>query len=142
MTYGGIVPAAGYQYGITPSRNQDPLNGVTTYDLALISKHILGTASLDSPYKIIAADINQDGKVTTYDLLLLRKLILGITDTLPNGKSWRFIPTNYVFPNPNDPAHPTVPESVLVPNTFDTNWGDHRFIGIKIGDVDFSADPE
>jgi hypothetical protein len=142
MNYGGIVPAAGYQYEVAPFRNMDPLNGVTTYDITLISKHVLGITPLDSPYKIIAADINQDGNVTTYDMLLLRKLILGVVDTLPNGKSWRFVPADYVFPNPGAPSNPAFPEKILVPNTFESNWGDYRFIGIKIGDVDFSADPD
>lgn len=37
----------------------------------LISKHILGLYTL-SPYQLIAADANRDGKVTTYDIVLLR----------------------------------------------------------------------
>ncbi len=141
LTSGGFVPAAGYTYDLIPARNNDPLNGVTTYDLTLISKHILGITPLDSPYKIIAADANQDGKVTTFDMLILRKLILGNIDELPNGKSWRFIPANYVFPNPNDPNNPPFPEKITVSNTYDYITGSYQFLGIKIGDVNFTADP-
>lgn len=141
MNYGSFVPSAGYTFDIIPYQNLDPLNGVTTYDLSLISRHILGTAPLDSPYKIIAADINQDGKVTTFDVLLLRKLILGITTELPNGKSWRFLPENFQFPNPNNPFAAGFPEKITVPNTFEYSSGNYRFIGIKIGDLNFSANP-
>ena len=131
----------GSEITITPSKNINPLNGVSTYDLVLIQKHILGIELLDSPWKIIAADANQDGKVTTLDIITLRKLILGITTELPNGKSWRFAPKNYVFPNPLNPFQPPLPERIEVPNTADPAPSNFQFTGVKIGDVDFSADP-
>ncbi len=139
--FGSISPDPGYHVEIKPSKNINPLNGVTTYDLALISKHILGIEPLDSPYKIIAADANQDGKVTTFDILLLRKLILGSISELPNGKSWRFLPEDYLFPNPQNPFSSPFPEKIVIPNTADPVPSYFPFKGIKIGDVDFSADP-
>ena len=36
----GLVNGANYT--VTPEKDVDPLNGVTTYDLVLMSKHILG----------------------------------------------------------------------------------------------------
>jgi hypothetical protein len=137
-----IAPSAGYNTDITAEKNINPLNGVTSFDLTLLSKHILGTEPLDSPYKIIAADANMDGKVTTFDILLLRRLILGQIDQLPHGKSWRFIPADYSFPNPNNPFMPAFPEKITVPNTVDYLPNYFEFIGIKIGDLDFSADPQ
>ena len=131
----------GYDLSIKASKDNRPLNGVTTYDLTLISKHILGIEPLDSPFKMIAADANQDGKVTTFDLIILRKLILGIIDELPNGKSWRFVPYQYVFPNPQNPFQPPFPEKIMVLNTTDPIPNYYSFKGVKIGDVDFSADP-
>src|SRR5690606_7962713 len=50
---------SGDDYTVAPSRNDDPLNGVTTFDLVLMQKHILNVQKLDSPYKIIAADVNK-----------------------------------------------------------------------------------
>ena len=140
--FGTTSPDVGYQFEVTPTKNINPLNGVTTFDLTLISKHILGIEALDSPYKMIAADVNQDGKITTFDIVTLRKLILGITTELPNGKSWRFLPENYVFPNPQNPFMPTFPEQIEVPNTADPVPSDYRFKGVKIGDVNLSADPK
>ncbi len=141
LTGGGFAPYAGYAYDITPARNDDPLNGVTTYDLVLISKHIIGTEILGSPYKVIAADANQDGKVTTFDILLLRKLILGLITELPNGKSWNFIPMEYIFPNPQNPFDPPFPNKITVPRSYEFPYGSHEFLGVKIGDVNYSANP-
>lgn len=142
MSYFCFAPSVGYNYDISPDRNDNPLNGVTTYDLTLISKHVLGITPLDSPYKIIAADVNQDGKVTTFDILLLRKLILGLSTQLPNGKSWRFIPANYVFPNPSNPFDPGFPEKITITNAAEYNCASHEFLGIKIGDLNFTASPD
>lgn len=139
--FGSFVPAAGYNFSVTPSKNINPLNGVTTNDLVLIQKHILGIELFDSPWKLIAADANQDGKVTTSDIIVLRKLILGVTAELPNGKSWRFLPLDYTFPNPANPFLPPFPERIEVPNTTELVPSDFAFRGVKIGDVDFSADP-
>ncbi|MBK9583675.1 MAG: hypothetical protein IPO48_17815 [Saprospiraceae bacterium] len=66
------------------------MNGVSTLDLVMIQRHILGLQALDSNYKLIAADANNDGKVTASDLTDLRKLILGVTTALPNNTSWKF----------------------------------------------------
>lgn len=141
MTYSPIVYHAGYNLTVTPTKNINPLNGVTTNDLVLIQKHILGIEPFDSPWKLIAADANQDGKVTTSDIIVLRKLILGITTELPNGKSWRFLPLDYTFSDPANPFLPPFPERIEVPNTADPAPSDFAFRSVKIGDVDFSADP-
>ncbi|MBK9736814.1 MAG: hypothetical protein IPO92_18385 [Saprospiraceae bacterium] len=72
-------------------KDGDDINGVSTLDLVMIQRHILGLQSLSSPYKIIAADANNDGKVTASDLTDIRKLILGITVDYPSNTSWRFL---------------------------------------------------
>lgn len=138
-SYGALYP--GNETYVEMIKDINPLNGVTTYDLSLISKHILGLEMLDSPYKIIAADANQDGKVTTFDVVVLRKLILGIIDELPNGKSWRFLPQGYVFPNAVNPFEPPFPTLYHFPASEPNPPGEFPFIGVKIGDVNDSAFP-
>lgn len=140
VNWGWIVPYDGSTIETEAFKNTNPLNGVTTADVALISQHILGITPFDSPYKIIAADANQDGKVTMMDIIFLRKLILGLIDELPNGKSWRFIPKNYVFQHPANPFYPGVPYQIITPNTMPAS-NIFEFIGVKIGDVNLSADP-
>jgi hypothetical protein len=123
---------------ITPVKDDNPLNGVSTYDLVLISKHILGLQPLNSPYKMIAADANKNGSITTFDIVELRKLILGIYSTLPNNTSWRFVDKSYVFPNQNNPFSDIFPENKSITN-LSANQLNQNFVSIKVGDVNGSA---
>jgi hypothetical protein len=125
---------------LTPSKNDNPLNGVTTYDLVLISKHILALEPLNDPNKIIAADVNKSGSVTTFDIVETRKLILGIYDTFPNNMSWRFVDKAFSFPNPINPFQTTFPENI-VQQDWNGNQNEFDFVGIKIGDVNNTAIP-
>jgi hypothetical protein len=127
-------------FTIAPEKTDNPLNGVTTYDLVLISQHILAIQALDSPYKMIAADANKSGSITTFDIVELRKLILGIYTELPNNDSWRFVDYSFVFPNPLNPFETAFPESISVANAF-SNMMQENFMGVKVGDVNYSAIP-
>ncbi len=128
----------GGSYVVEPTLNTDHKNGVSTIDLIQIQKHLLGLKDLDSPYRLVAADANNSGSVTAVDILELKKLILGIYDELPNNTSWRFIDKNYDFVNPQNPFSEEFVESVLI-DPLDTDMPDIDFVGIKIGDVNESA---
>lgn len=123
---------------ITPSKENDPLNGVSTFDLVLINKHILGQAPLSSPYQFIAADINRSKSVTTFDVVELRKLILGIYTGFPQNTSWRFVDANYQFPNPSNPFQEPFPEKIVVPS-MNTHMLSEDFVAVKIGDINGNA---
>ncbi len=116
-----------------------PLNGLTTYDLVLISKHILAVEPFDAGWKLTAADANRSNSITTFDIVELRKLILGLVDKLPNGTpSWRFfVDTCTMWGNPffgNCPAAYTLPLQAI--SSFPPYLS---FNGVKIGDVNGSA---
>jgi type IX secretion system substrate protein/cohesin domain-containing protein len=115
----------------------NPLNGVSTFDMVLIAKHILGNQLLDSPYKIISADANHSGSVSTIDLVEIRKLILGVIPTFSNNTSWRFVDSSFVFPNPQNPFQTSIPENCSINGG--TESFEKTFIGMKIGDVNKSA---
>ncbi|MCB9316679.1 MAG: hypothetical protein H6569_11115 [Lewinellaceae bacterium] len=127
-------------YTVTPIKDNDPLNGVSTFDLVLINKHILGIQKLDSPLKMIAADANNSRSISTFDLVEIRKLILGIYTELPNNTSWRFVDKSYVFPDPADPFKEAFPETKSVWNILGHQMDDD-FVAIKIGDVNNNAVP-
>ncbi|MCC7505580.1 MAG: hypothetical protein IT259_09770, partial [Saprospiraceae bacterium] len=76
-----------FPYQVTCSRPGAPnwLNNVSTFDLVLISKHVLGIEPFNNTFKYVAADANCNGVVTTFDISELRKLLLGIVNELPNG---------------------------------------------------------
>lgn len=130
----------GSDYIVAPEKDDNPLNGVTTYDLVLISKHILGLTPFDSPYKMIAADANKSGSITTFDIVELRKLILGIYQDLPNNTSWRFVDKYYAFPNVLNPFEAQFPETKSVQDMQMSNLNDD-FVGVKIGDVNNTVIP-
>jgi len=122
---------------ITPSLDDNPLNGVTTYDMLLLANFINGITPFSSPYQWIAADANKDNQVDSFDILECKKLILGIYTQLPNNASWRFVDNNYVFPSPN-PLSAPFPESITV-NTSNLPAFDPEFLGIKICDLNCSG---
>lgn len=138
FTFYGLTPNG--DYTITPHLDANPANGVTTWDLVLITRHILGIQLLDSPYKIIAADANKSNTVTTLDMVGIRKVILQIETGFPNNTSWRFVDKDYLFPSPADPwADPAgFPEVINYNNlTADDLLAD--FVAVKVGDVNGSA---
>lgn len=124
-------------YQIQVDRDKDYLDGVTTLDLVMIQRHILGLSELDSPYKMIAADIDNSESLTAADLLDLRKLILGINVTLDENTSWRFVSKNESMNDMTDPW-PFTEELILHAESSDAIDAD--FIGVKIGDVNNSAE--
>ena len=124
---------------ITPEKDGPYLEGVTTFDLVLISQHVIGLVPFNSPYKIIASDANDDKFVTTFDIVEFRKLILHLIPELPVS-SWRFVPRDYVFPDPSDPFYPMndpFPECAIVEVSNDP-IPNIDFEAIKVGDVDLS----
>lgn len=129
-------PLGGGNFTVTPVLDDNPLNGVTTYDGVLILKHILGIESFDFPHQHIAADVNNSKSVTTFDIADIRKLILGIYDELPNNTSWRVYDAGYVFPNPANPFVPAFPET----SSFEgASMVTLDFKAVKIGDVNCTA---
>ncbi|MBK6698313.1 MAG: T9SS type A sorting domain-containing protein [Saprospiraceae bacterium] len=122
----------GGSYRIKSTYNEDPLNGVSTQDIVLIQKHILGQQLLDSPYKYVAADANNSGSISAADISEIRKLILGIIPKFNQNESWRFIPKGYVFQNKNKPF--PFEEEILHQN-ITTNCLNDDFYAVKIGDI-------
>ena len=130
----------GNDYTITPSFDGDITNGVSTFDLVVMSKHILNVDLLDSPYRLIAADANRSGTITTLDLVAVRKVILRVANEFPSNSSWRFIDGNYIFPDASDPFSIPFPE-VMNYNNLNVATDFSDFVAVKIGDVNNDARP-
>jgi len=134
--YSQSLPPGSYQVSHIGINNSDYLQGIDMSDLFAITQHIMGFVALDSPYKIIAADVNYDKKVTTIDLIKLRKLIFGISATF-NAPSWQFVPADYTFSIPTNPwFEPMIPFDDLV--VVENGNTEHNIIGFKTGDVNWS----
>ena len=101
-------------------------------DLVKIQRHILGLESLNSPYKLIAADINGDTEIKAHDLVELRKLILGVITNLPTNESWRFVDSDQELTMDMDLADVDYSQEV---ENLQTNTMSKDFVAVKIGDV-------
>ena len=138
----GFEISSGGNYTITPSKNNDVVvnNGITSLDVLLMRKHLLGIAPLSSPYKIIAAaEVSADGDttITTQDILFTRSLILGNITSFPTNRLWQFVSSDYVFP---DTQHPFPFPSTRTYTNITITQTNQNFIGIKLGDVNGSWD--
>ena len=126
-----------FDYVVRPEKNENHRNGVSTLDIILISRHLIGLQPLDSPYQMIAADVDNSNSISTFDLLALRRLILYIDQEFAHNTSWRFVSADHVFTNPANPWSSTFPEESLIEDFINT--AQVNFIGIKVGDVSGNA---
>ncbi len=127
-------------YRLRISKTLGPLNGVSTFDMVLVSKHILGTTPIASPFALLASDINRDRKVSVQDLVHARRLILGIITHFPDLQSWHFVPADLPLQgltNPFTLAYGTMNTVSLT--TGGSNFTEFSFIGYKVFDINNSA---
>ncbi len=122
-------------YTIRPSKQGDPLDGVSTADIVKIQRHILGNEPF-SPYQLLAGDVNCSGSITAADIAEIRKLILGVSTDFSCHSSWMFVPTAYIFPDPSNPWN--CPQEIKIQPLVVSRLNEH-FIGIKRGDVNGSS---
>ncbi|MEY4904198.1 MAG: hypothetical protein RLZZ292_2013 [Bacteroidota bacterium] len=126
----GIPKGTDFLYN--PKKENETAQGLTTEDLVLLHKHILNLKPLKSPYKLLAADVNNSKTITAADLVALQKIILGLQPT-----RWRFVDKAFVFPNPQNPWATVFPETIrFLQLQQDTQA---HFIGFKIGDINGDA---
>ena len=125
MTY--EVPPYFSDISIKPVLDILPREGLSTADVVLIQKHILNVAQMTEPWKLIAADANNNGAISVADVVDIRKLILSVIQALPKSASWRFSVKS---------ASPT-PQFKDGTASFKLNTASAfvEFLGIKIGDV-------
>jgi hypothetical protein len=127
---------------VTPTRNDNIKNGLTSADLLLIQKHILNQQKLASPFKIIAADANKSNSVLSSDILIIQRVILNLVVQFPNGlNTWRFIPTSYIFSDILNPFSQIFPENQQVTLTAQVGTATVNFTGFKVGDANATATP-
>ena len=119
-------------YNVEPVKNDNYGNGVSTLDMVLIQNHILGLRSFDSPYKVIAADVNGTNSVSAADVIIIRQLVLGLSNEFPIGRSWSFVDAALSFDNILSPF-PYV--DIISMNDLDYSPTGMDFIAVKMGDV-------
>ena len=106
------------------------VNGVTTLDLVLVQKHILGLQPFTSWRQMCAGDVNNRGSLTAADILLMRKAILGLITSFPAGNV-RFVSENFYSAGEFDWVNYGLYTPYPLGNC--NNADDYR--AIKVGDV-------
>jgi len=125
-----------YNYTVQAAKDGDDSNGVSTLDLVLIQRHIIGNELLNSPYKVIAADVSNDERISSLDLFEIKKLILGISDSFDDTESWVFVDAKQQFGDIENPWPFEESKYILSLSEDQVN---EDFIGIKKGDVNSNA---
>ena len=128
--YAFTVPV-GSTIAITPVKNINKLNGVTTADAAAIQQHIANNAPISNAYKQVAADVNKSNSITTIDATIINQSLLGNPSALNQFKtSWRFTPATPALSIP-----PWGFSEKITLAGITGNVPDQDFFGIKTGDV-------
>lgn len=132
----------GENYEITPSKDINPLNGLSTYALFVGQQFILGMDPqlIYTPYQIIGGNANCDDNFSTIDLFITQQLLVGQLDDFANCPSWVFVPQDFEFPM-NFDATNVFPFDTSA-NVFPLNSTTTNFVGIKIGDILGQANPD
>jgi len=116
----------------------DYLNGVSTLDVVLIQKHILGITPFTNYEQYIAADATNDNNISAIDLIALRRLILGLDTEFSNSPSWKIVEYLPFLSPQNAFDYEKVSHLSLSPNEIAAK-NDFTFKVIKIGDVNSSV---
>ena len=119
-------------YVFTAYHNENTLHGLTTLDLLITQRHILGIETFANPLQYLAADVNNDQKVTALDLVHMRKIILGIETHYRDNTSWIFLDEASMKVETNPWL---IKKYISIPEGHQ-NLDDLRFVALKVGDVD------
>lgn len=134
-----LTGVTGGAHTVVANKSNDTItnNGVTTFDLILMQRHILTTDTLATAYKVIAADVDRGGSVTTLDIILTRRVILQQVPTFPKGRLWVFVPASQTYGTWYQPwPFDTSMTIASLSNQSNVDW-----IGCHLGDVNNSYNP-
>lgn len=122
-------------YNVHVIKNDDYLNGVSTIDIVMIQRHILGLETFVDPYQLIASDANNDGNISASDLTEIRRVILGVKNEFKND-SWRFPVKHQSMSMPNVMPYKEQYDYIRI----NDNMSKQDFVAVKIGDVNSSVE--
>ncbi|MCK5126851.1 MAG: T9SS type A sorting domain-containing protein [candidate division Zixibacteria bacterium] len=118
-------------YTITPTKDDnDP--GASVADIVSIRRHLAYVERLESPYQMIAGDVNLSTTVTVADVIVMRRYLAEL-DPLPSG-NWAFVVWDYAITMEN--WH--IASDQISLTLIDDDIAMQDFIAIRMGDVDGS----
>ena len=121
----------GENFMITPTKNLNKLNGITSADAFRIQLH-LSSNPITDPWQLIAADVSLNNVITSLDANIIQLSLLNNPQALAQfAKSWRFVPTNYALTTPPW----GFPEKITLTDVYTPTVANQDFYGLKVGDV-------
>ncbi len=112
------------------------LEGLSTKDILIIQKHILGKQLLTDTLQYFAADVNNNFSVSSSDIAEMRKLLLGVIPEFPKVLPWYFFRTDWKTTISKFNAY----ESILFKGINITSFPrlNADVLALKMGDLDYS----
>jgi hypothetical protein len=127
-----FVPEGSYlhlKFEMTESaKAQNILNGVSTFDMILLSKHMIRSQEITEPRALFALDLNDSGDVTISDFIEMRALIFGLQTNFKNNKPWRVFSSDKKNGGKNDTFTFLIDKDATL-----------KFEAVKIGDINGNA---
>lgn len=127
----------GQSYILEATKQDDILNGISTKDIILIQRHLMGKEEFDTPYEYLAADINASNSIQVSDMVRIRQLLLGHISDFRQVPDWYFVYDGYPWMDITQPLKEPDAFSYVIDSLI-TDM-DINFIGVKPGDIDGSA---
>lgn len=119
----------GSHYKISPEAYRGDERYVTREDSDRLYDHLSGRDPLTDPYMLLAADIDQNGRVNFGDLALILNMERGLTDD-----RMIFVNAGYEFENPNEPWAEIYEQEHVIASLVDEEYS-ADFIAIPLGDL-------
>ncbi|MEM9888847.1 MAG: hypothetical protein AAF849_23335 [Bacteroidota bacterium] len=129
----------GANYTLKVEKAGEIINGVSTFDLVLINKHIMGEELITDPLALYVADIDSSQSVSVVDLIIIRQYILRIA-TNSAVPSWQFFSSDAVIQDSNNPWISSDIQTRRFNNLTASVVG-ADFVGYKTADINSSVNP-
>lgn len=130
----------GKKYSIAASKEGNVREGLDILDALFLIQHLIGAATLENPYRYLAADVNGDKVVNYTDFEILYNLVMGVQNEFPGKANWMFVPAHHTFSNPADPWATPISDGVEIDPLTKDELID--LVGIKIGDLNGTIRPQ
>jgi len=124
-TFTNLQPGS---YMVTPSKDADDI-GVSVADIVKIRRHLAVLEPFDSPYKLVAGDVNCSGDVSVADIIKMRRYIVHL-ENLPCG-NWIFVDSSFDI----DTSDWTSAQQYISAEITNFDLTDSGFIAVRLGDV-------
>jgi hypothetical protein len=112
-------------------------NAISSEDLRILNRHLLGVEIFTTPYQYIAADMNGDGIINVTDEVLLKRILLhDLKGDEMFAPIMQFVSKTYLF-RPN--VNPLLQNwDTIQGASIDLDNHTLEVIAVKLGDIDFS----